>query len=42
MIRIYKRTAERLRYEIWKYDREQKAKILYLPLLRPEIWKEAA
>ena len=38
----YKHMAERLRYEIWKYDREQKAKILYLPLLRPEIWKEAA
>ena len=38
----YKRTAERLRYEIWKYDREQKAKILYLPLPKPEIWKEAA
>ena len=38
----YKHTAEELRYEIWKYDREQKAKVLYLPLPRPEIWKEAA
>ena len=38
----YKRTAERLRYEIWKYDREQKAQVLYLPLPRPETWKEAA
>ena len=38
----YKHMAEELRYEIWKYDQEQRAKVLYLPLPRPENWKEAA
>lgn len=38
----YKHMVEELRYEIWKYDRAQKAKVLYLPLPRPENWKEAA
>ncbi|NCE76506.1 hypothetical protein D1157_16170 [Anaerotruncus sp. X29] len=38
----YRRMAKELRYELWKYDREQKAKVLYLPLPKPEIWKEAA
>ena len=38
----YRCMAKELRYEIWKYDREQKAKVLYLPLPKPENRKEAA
>lgn len=38
----YRQMAKELRYEIWKYDQEQRAKVLYLPLPKPEIWKEAA